>query len=61
MHPYKDQFEQLKQHVKTWLDKYTTHENHDDLRKYVGLFNPDNFLGTICKNINQNTKGTVIL
>lgn len=37
IHAFKDQFDQLKQKLKIWLDKYTSHQNHGKLRKYVGL------------------------
>lgn len=60
MHPYKDQFDLLKNKVANWLDKYTTDSRHEDLRKYVGLLNPENFLGQICTEIYPNFKERLI-
>ena len=61
MHPFKDQFQQLKQQVKMWLDKYNSPQNHDDLRSYVGLMKDDNFLGNICNEIYSKNQRTFIL
>lgn len=60
MHPYKDQFALLKQKVCQWLDKYTTNDKHEDLRKYIGLNSPQNFLGQICTDIYPNFKERLI-
>lgn len=61
MHPFKDQFQQLKQQVKMWLDKYNSPQNHDELRSYVGLMKDDNFLGNICNEIYSKNQRTFIL
>jgi hypothetical protein len=56
MHPWKDQFALLRDQVCQWLDQYTADGPHQDLRRYVGLLSPNNFLGQIINEIYSSFK-----
>jgi len=51
LHPFKDRMDILKEKIHLWLQQYETTAINNDLIKYIGLQNPNNFWYLIIRNI----------